>query len=63
MTFTKWSEIHYSDHYRMCRCNYCQRTFSESEILIEDKTGNEYCPECLNQGYIMDIESEEKVVE
>ncbi|MBR1452534.1 MAG: hypothetical protein IJ592_03430 [Candidatus Methanomethylophilaceae archaeon] len=59
MTFTKWSDLYPSEHYRQCRCNYCLRTFPESEILVEDGTGDEYCPECLTQGFIMDLEGQE----
>lgn len=60
MTFTTFSEKH-PDRctYRKCECNLCEAKFSEAEILIDDDTEEEYCPNCHEKGYIENIEGDD----
>lgn len=51
MTFTTFGEL-YVTTYTRCKCNLCGGSFSEADILIEDGSEKEYCPLCLESGYI-----------
>ena len=37
------------------RCNNCMAVFDEDDIPINDND-EEYCPECGETGYLMDME-------
>lgn len=51
MTFMTFGEL-YGTTFTRCKCNLCAGTFREAEILIEDGSNKEYCPMCLESGYI-----------
>ena len=51
MTFRTFGEL-YGATYTRCKCNLCGGSFNEADILIEDGSEKEYCPLCLEPGYI-----------
>lgn len=55
MTFQTYGELYSYLDYRRLKCNMCGAELSEKDVLIEDETGKEYCPECHATGYLMDI--------
>ena len=42
----------------MVKCNWCDESLQEDEILFDEQTEEEYCPHCLESGYLMDTETE-----
>jgi NAD-dependent SIR2 family protein deacetylase len=37
------------------RCNHCGREFDETEIKVDLKDDQEFCPYCKKKGGLMDI--------
>lgn len=42
------------------RCSYCESEFYEDYIITNGEDGQEICPVCKEEGYLMDIENEEE---
>ena len=41
------------------RCNWCESVFDKSKIIVKEEV--EYCPDCNETGYLMDLHYEKKV--
>jgi len=41
------------------RCNWCDWTGQEPDLVLEDE--EEFCPQCKNSGFIMDIDEKYRV--
>lgn len=41
------------------RCNQCMKIFEEDKIVYDGEIDMEFCPECGEGGYLMDLPQEE----
>lgn len=44
---------------QIVRCNWCMKTFDESEILYNPIDNVEACPYCHRSGYLMDLSEDD----
>ena len=42
----------------MVKCNWCDESFQEDEIIFDEQTEKEFCPYCQESGCLMDTETE-----
>lgn len=41
------------------RCNMCMKVFDEEKNVYDGETDTEFCPECGESGYLMDLPDED----
>lgn len=48
---------------RLIRCNSCYAVFEETDLIIDNETKVEHCPECNSSEHLMDLDKEEEIKE
>ena len=48
---------------RLIRCNNCYVVFEETDLIIDNDTKAEHCPECNSSEHLIDLDKEEEIKE